>query len=222
MSQFMRKPRVYRGEKISVSYDLPRCMHASECIRGGLTSVFDRERRPWVLPDGADPDRVIDVVERCPSGALHYQRHDGGPDEVAETNSVRPYPRGALHLRGELTLRNADGEVLIEETRLALCRCGRSKNKPFCDYSHHEAGFEAGGELGEAQQLSSTILDTEGPLEITATRNGPLLVRGGFAVRSADNAEIVYGEEQAFCRCGGSGNKPYCDGSHRKNGFEAE
>jgi CDGSH-type Zn-finger protein/uncharacterized Fe-S cluster protein YjdI len=215
---------VYRGEKISVSYDLPRCMHASECVKGGLTAVFDRERRPWVLPDGADPDRVVDVVERCPSGALHYERHDGGADEVAETNSVRPQPRGALYLRGDLTLQAADGEAVTEEVRLALCRCGASTNKPFCDYRHHAAGFEGGGELGawEGYELSEQILDTEGPLTITPLSNGPLLVEGAFALRSADNDRIVYGERAKFCRCGQSGNKPFCDGTPKRGGLEAE
>lgn len=221
MAEPKRKPRTYRGEKISVSYDLPRCMHASECIRGGLTAVFDRERRPWVLPDGADPNRVIDVVERCPSGALHYERHDGGPNEAAETNSVRPQPRSALYLRGDLTLKSADGETLVEETRLALCRCGASNSKPFCDFSHRKAGFDGGGELGDFE-LTDQILDTAGPLTITALRNGPLLAEGAFAVRSADHEEIVYGERAKFCRCGRSDNKPFCDGTHKRVGFEAE
>lgn len=221
MAQPKVKPRVYRGERLSVSYDLPRCMHASECIRSGLTRVFDRERRPWVLPDGADPERVIDVVERCPSGALHYERHDGGPAEAPETNMVRPHPRGALHLRGDLTLTDADGALLLTETRLALCRCGHSRNKPFCDHSHAAAGFDDPGALGPSK-LSAEITDTEGPLSVSAQRNGPLLLSGAFAVRSANHDTIVYGERALLCRCGASANKPFCDNSHLRIGFEAE
>jgi CDGSH-type Zn-finger protein/uncharacterized Fe-S cluster protein YjdI len=221
MADVKSKPRMYRGERISVGYDLSRCMHASECIRGGLTGVFDRERRPWVLPDGADPERVVDVVERCPSGALQYQRHDGAPTEASETNSVRPQPHSALYLRGELTLKGADGAIVVEGTRLALCRCGHSRNKPFCDFSHHDAAFDDGGALGSSK-LAPEVIDTEAPLEIKASKDGPLRISGPFALRSADHADVRYGHKAAFCRCGHSANKPFCDGSHRRMGFSSD
>ena len=66
--------RTYTGEKIDVSYDRALCWHAAECIRG-LPEVFHPENRPWITPDAADPDLVAEVVRRCPSGALRYERH---------------------------------------------------------------------------------------------------------------------------------------------------
>ncbi len=216
-----RKPRIYRGEKIDVGYNLARCMHASECVRSGLTRVFDRDRRPWVDPDGASPERIVDVIEHCPSGALFYDRKDAAPQEATETNSLRPHPDGALYVRGQATLLGPDGEELASSPRLALCRCGHSRDKPFCDYSHHAASFEDPGRLGESR-LGTTVIDTEAPLEITASRDGPLRMSGPFALRSADDAHFAYGEKASFCRCGHSGNKPFCDGSHRREGFRSD
>lgn len=57
-------------------------------------------------------------------------------------------------------------------------------------------------------------------VEITATPNGPLLVRGPIRVVQPDGT-VEDLPRAAFCRCGQSGNKPFCDGSHRETGFRA-
>ncbi|MEM7735264.1 MAG: CDGSH iron-sulfur domain-containing protein [Deinococcota bacterium] len=222
-------PKKYRGEVINVTYDVKRCMHAAECVKSGLSQVFDMNRRPWVNPDGADADKVIDVVERCPSGALQYafvedadtHLNTSETNESPETNSVRPQPDSALYVRGDITLKDSDGNVLEQTTRLALCRCGQSNNKPFCDYSHHDAAFEDGGALGTTN-LADAVVDTDGLLELQTTPNGPLLVNGNFALRNASHSRILYGDKAALCRCGQSKNKPFCDGSHSAAGFTAE
>jgi CDGSH-type Zn-finger protein/uncharacterized Fe-S cluster protein YjdI len=216
-------PKKYRGDVINVSYDIKRCMHAAECVKSGLTQVFDMNRKPWVNPDGAAADKVIDVVEGCPSGALQYAFADDADThpEAPETNSVRPQPDSALYVRGDITLKDSDGTVLEQATRLTLCRCGQSNNKPFCDYSHHDANFEDGGALGTTN-LADTVVDTDGPLELQTTPNGPLLVKGNFALRNASHSRILYGDKAALCRCGQSNNKPFCDGSHSAAGFTAE
>ncbi len=213
-----RRLREYKGERITVRYDVRRCMHAAECVNAGLTAVFDNRRRPWVDPDGAEPDKIVDVVERCPSGALSYRWADG-PAEVPEPTVMRPQPGGALHVRGDIRLIGPDGDAITREPRLALCRCGRSGNKPFCDNSH-AAGepFEATGDV-DPDALDGERLDTDAPLEITATRDGPFEVDGPFTLRSADNAVIRWGRSAELCRCGGSSNKPFCDGTHADIGF---
>ena len=135
------KVRHYDDDKIDISYDARRCIHVGKCV-GGLPPVFDTARRPWILPGGAPPDAIAAVIEKCPSGALHYVRRDGGTAEVPPGQAtVVPRPNGPLYLRGCLKLRSANGEVTIEDTRLALCRCGQSHNKPFCDRSHERIGF---------------------------------------------------------------------------------
>ena len=212
MSEAKRTARVYQGKTISVSYDSSRCMHAAKCMRSGLLKVFDNRKRPWVNPDGSSPQKVIDVVERCPSGALQYSYEP--QSEQAETNSIQAYPDGALYLRGEISLIDAKGELIDEGKRFALCRCGQSQNKPFCDYSHHEANFKDAGGIGETK-LTDELLDTEAALAITVSKDGPLLCQGNFSLRSSDNSKVVRGEKAAFCRCGGSQNKPFCDGTHK-------
>jgi uncharacterized Fe-S cluster protein YjdI/CDGSH-type Zn-finger protein len=139
----MRK--VYRGKDIDVSFDLDVCIHIAECLRG-QPEVFKLDRRPWVLPDAADADTVAEVVERCPSGALLYHRHDGGPQESRQGTRVTPLRDGPLLVVGEIEVRHEDGTV---ETlpRATLCRCGFSKHKPFCDNQHLAVGFEAPGSL---------------------------------------------------------------------------
>src|SRR5581483_7232332 len=69
----MRK--TYRGKDVEVTFDLDLCIHIGECLRG-QRSVFMLDRRPWVLPDEGDADEIVEVVERCPSGALQYRRFD--------------------------------------------------------------------------------------------------------------------------------------------------
>lgn len=132
---------------------------------------------------------------------------------------MRPQPDGALHLRGDLRLVGPDDDEITREPRLALCRCGRSGNEPFCDHSHADGDpWRAPGGVA-ADALSGETVDTDAPLEVRAGRDGPLLLRGPFSLRSADGATVRWGEEAALCRCGGSSNRPFCDGTHARIGF---
>jgi uncharacterized Fe-S cluster protein YjdI len=67
--------KTYTGTRVDVSFDPPVCRHAAECVRG-LPAVFDTRRRPWILPDAAPAEQVVEVVGRCPSGALRIERFD--------------------------------------------------------------------------------------------------------------------------------------------------
>lgn len=139
------KIRHYSDDRIDISYDSSRCIHAAECVRG-LPEVFDVGRRPWILPSGAGADAIAAVIGRCPSGALHYTRLDGGaPEASLEQQTIVPMPGGPLYVRGRVQLRTSDGSLIVQDTRVALCRCGKSGNQPFCDNSHSRAGFDAPG-----------------------------------------------------------------------------
>lgn len=133
--------RVYRNDHIAVSWEPRLCIHAGYCFRR-LPHVFKPDERPWVDVDAATPDEIAATVMRCPSGALHFERLDGGPQETvpAET-TVTERPGGPLYVRGHLKIRLQDGSVR-EETRVALCRCGHSANKPFCDGTHRRIDFQ--------------------------------------------------------------------------------
>jgi uncharacterized Fe-S cluster protein YjdI/CDGSH-type Zn-finger protein len=136
--------KVYRGRDIEVSFDLDICIHVAECLRG-QRQVFELNRRPWILPDAAGADEVVDVVRRCPSGALLYRRLDGGAQEDPDgSTTVTPIRNGPLLVSGNIEVRREDGSV---ETlpRATLCRCGESEHKPFCDNQHLKIGFQAPG-----------------------------------------------------------------------------
>jgi uncharacterized Fe-S cluster protein YjdI len=133
--------RKYSGSGIEVSYEAALCIHAKRCVLG-LPDVFDPLKRPWIQPMNADADELVAVIERCPSGALHYERVAGGAEIANGVDSVSLVARGPLYVRGDITLKLPDGTLVRHDTRLALCRCGHSKNKPYCDNSHIEADFE--------------------------------------------------------------------------------
>ena len=136
--------RHYANNAIDISYP-HRCIHAAERIRG-LPTVFDSRRRPWIVPSAASADEIANVIAKCPSGALHFRRRDGGPSETPqEPTTIVPAPGGPLYVRGLIQLRSADGTTVFEDVRMALCRCGQSHNKPFCDNSHLYAGFHDPG-----------------------------------------------------------------------------
>jgi uncharacterized Fe-S cluster protein YjdI len=124
----------YKGQAVDVSFDPARCRHAAECVRG-LGAVFDTSRRPWILPDGADPEDVVRVVAHCPTGALrtHPVGRTMREQPVAPTQ-VTVLPGGPVLLRGDLQVSGAGGAV-AREARAALCSCGSTANAPYCDGS---------------------------------------------------------------------------------------
>jgi CDGSH-type Zn-finger protein len=124
-----------------------------------------------------------------------------------------------LYVRGDLDIENAPEDMAGVRFRAALCRCGLSSNKPFCDNSHEEGGFVDRGSVGDT---GPGALTEGGQLAIKPAKNGPLLLRGNFSIRAGSGRAAWQGTKAALCRCGTSKNKPFCDGSHKAAGFEAE
>jgi uncharacterized Fe-S cluster protein YjdI len=133
--------RTYANDAIEVHWEPRLCIHVQNCVHK-LPQVFKAEERPWIVVDGADADAIAATVEACPTGALHYRRLDGGAqEEASDETTVEPRSNGPLFVRGHLRIVDDDGAVIREDTRVALCRCGASGNKPFCDGSHRRIGF---------------------------------------------------------------------------------
>ena len=133
--------REYRGRDIAVGWYASRCIHAAACIRA-LPQVFNAKRRPWIEVDAASADAVADAVQRCPTGALHFVRLDQGPPEsVPESPEVRSVADGPYYIKGTVEVMDEDGNVYVRDTRIALCRCGKSKHAPLCDNTHRATGF---------------------------------------------------------------------------------
>ena len=131
----------YRTNEIAVIWEPRYCIHSARCIAGNV-AVFDPRERPWVHADRAPADETARIIATCPTGALHYQRLDGAPQEpVPTTTTVDVQPNGPLFLRGDIEVKDANGAVIRRDTRVALCRCGHSRQKPFCDNSHRMVNF---------------------------------------------------------------------------------
>lgn len=213
----------YENKEIRITYDLKRCIHAAECVKG-LRAVFDPDKRPWIRPDNANAERISEVATRCPTGALHFERLDGGPGEKKpERNSISITPDGPVYIRGDIEIRDHGDTVLLKDTRFALCRCGKSNNKPACDNSHAESGFEAPSYFDESHIEGS---ETDGhsqsqPLILKIMKDGPVLVEGAYQIYSHSSPPAHSRKTIALCRCGGSSNKPFCDGTHKKIGFKS-
>jgi uncharacterized Fe-S cluster protein YjdI len=135
-----RVMREYATEEIVVEWEPRLCFHSQNCVRA-LPQVFDDSRRPWVKADAASADAVEAAVARCPSGALRTRRLTGHSALPARPPEVRATANGPLLLSGGVRILDADGNLLYAGERAALCRCGGSSNKPFCDGTHKTNGF---------------------------------------------------------------------------------
>lgn len=216
----MANEKLYTSPDIDVTFDGRRCIHAAYCLRG-QPAVFNNQRRPWIDPNQAPADEIAAVIHRCPSGALHYHRKDGGRAETAdEHNTIWVQKDGPLYLRGRIHVRTADGRFEIEDVRMALCRCGLSKNKPFCDNSHFRISFSDPGLLQD--ELPEELVEDDRGLEILPETNGPLRLSGIFTIYDSTGRLRFRSQRSVLCRCGGSSRKPFCDGTHRTNGFTTE
>ena len=104
--------------------------------------MFALERRPWVDVEGSDAELVAATVRACPTNALRYKGLSIPDEEPDVPTTVDVRPNGAVYVRGRIRLRvPGRGHETVEECRVALCRCGASHNKPFCDNSHRLIGF---------------------------------------------------------------------------------
>jgi CDGSH-type Zn-finger protein/uncharacterized Fe-S cluster protein YjdI len=205
----------YQGSSIVVRFDGAKCIHSRHCVLDQPQVFRANVPDPWIFPDSASTEAIVQVAHACPSGAITYERADGGLQEsVPAVNVVRVRENGPLAFRADLEIEGA------RAIRATLCRCGASNNKPYCDASHATAGFVATGE--PATQPSEPLQQRDGCVVVRPILNGPLEVSGNLELCSGTGRTINRAQKCFLCRCGHSGNKPYCDGAHKKIGFRAE
>jgi CDGSH-type Zn-finger protein/uncharacterized Fe-S cluster protein YjdI len=204
------------GRDLTLIYEGKKCIHSRFCVTWGPKVFIANVKGPWINPDAMSTDALTEIAHVCVSGAIRYQRKDGGPDEQAPpVNLISVREGGPYALKADIRLDGAPAGNF----RYTLCRCGASKNKPFCDGSHHDAKFDASGEppTGKADMLPVR----DGPLEVTPLTDGPLQVRGNMEIISGTGRVVARLESAKLCRCGGSSTKPFCDGTHTRNGFRS-
>jgi CDGSH-type Zn-finger protein/uncharacterized Fe-S cluster protein YjdI len=203
------------GRGLTLLFSAKRCIHARHCVLGQPAVFKANVEGPWIDPDAASTEGLITVAHMCPSGAIAYERVDGGaPEAPPPVNLIQIRENGPLGVRAELRI---DGTAV--GFRATLCRCGASKNKPYCDGSHVEIGFTATGD--PATRPSEPLIARGGLLEVEPETNGPLVVTGNLEICAGTGRTVDRVVSAKLCRCGGSANKPFCDNTHRINGFRS-
>jgi CDGSH-type Zn-finger protein/uncharacterized Fe-S cluster protein YjdI len=201
------------GEELTLLYDGKKCIHARFCVTGAPKVFLANVKGPWIHPDAMNVAGLVEIAHACPSGAIRYRRKDGRGDETPPpVNLIALREAGPYAVRGDIRLDGESGNY-----RVTLCRCGASKNKPFCDGSHHEAGFSASGEPPTTKAEMLAVRD--GPLAIDPQTDGPLQIRGNLEITSGTGRVVARVTSARLCRCGASNSKPFCDGSHVRIGF---
>jgi len=204
------------SESIEIHFRAQRCIHARHCVTAAPTVFLANVQGPWIHPETMSVERLADVAHACPSGAISYRRLDGQPEEpVPPVNLATIREAGPLAIHADMLLNGSPAGY-----RATLCRCGASRHKPFCDGSHKEVTFTASGE--PATQTADALAHRDGPLRVDPQPDGPLAVAGNLEIVSGTGRIVARVTEARLCRCGGSQNKPFCDGTHGRIGFRAD
>ena len=206
---------IARSDSIEIRFDGKRCIHSRQCVLNAPGVFLANVEGPWLHPETASAEHLVHVAQSCPSGAITYRRLDGGDEEkTPEVNMAFLRQNGPYALHADLRI---EGQPPIH--RATLCRCGQSKNKPFCDNSHIEAGFEA---TGEPETVPSDPLEERGgKLRVSPKKDGPLAIHGSLEICCGTGRTVTRVQSANLCRCGASSNKPFCDGSHARVGFKS-
>lgn len=135
--------KTYTNGEITIVWKPDVCIHSKLCWTQ-LREVFNPKARPWITMAGANTQRIIEQVDRCPSKALSYFRHEESiqAEDVKAESIVEPLPNGPLLVYGNLIVKSADGHETQKNKVTAFCRCGASSNKPYCDGSHLAVEFQ--------------------------------------------------------------------------------
>lgn len=131
----------YQNGSTTVIWKPDLCYHSKNCVKN-LPEVFDPDKKPWIRVDNAAEEELRRVIDMCPSGALSY-RVAGQTEQRSGEVSIEVTPNGPVLVKGSVRLKIGDGEEQPEQRVIALCRCGASEKKPYCDGSHVRIGFRA-------------------------------------------------------------------------------
>jgi len=203
------------SDDITIHFDTRRCIHSRSCVLNAPRVFLANVEGPWLHPEADSVEHLTQIAHACPSGAITYERLDGGPEESApEVNVISLRQNGPYAIHSTLNI-----DEQSDMFRATLCRCGKSKNKPFCDNSHIEAEFEANGE--PATVPSEPLAERGGEMHVVPVKDGPLKIRGPMEICSGTGRTVSRTKYAKLCRCGGSSTKPFCDDTHLRIGFRS-
>ena len=144
--------RDYTNGEITVYWRPKLCIHATTCY-SQLIEVFNPRKRPWVDMSGATSDKIIDIVNKCPTDALTYlYNKDIGQIVATSKKEDAPEPvkpieiqimrDGPIVVYGKISLIDKEGKSYKTYSITSFCRCGASGNMPFCDGTHRKIAFQ--------------------------------------------------------------------------------
>lgn len=134
----------YTNNEIKVFWKSELCIHSANCVNS-LNAVFNPKQKPWINMQAASTEKIISAVNNCPSGALTYKWKDEMEEEKQNEQSsvmIQVNAGGPYLVKGSVVVVDKDGSETIKEGTIALCRCGGSQNKPYCDGSHTNIEFD--------------------------------------------------------------------------------
>jgi len=135
----------YTNGEITIVWKPNSCIHSTLCWKDetGLPEVFNPRVKPWIKPEGSHTSKIIEHVKKCPSGALSYYYNDKveGATEVSSETKIEAVSNGPLLVYGNVLIKESSGNEIKRNNVTALCRCGKSGNKPYCDGSHVKEKF---------------------------------------------------------------------------------
>lgn len=135
----------YTNGEVTVVWKPSMCIHSTICWKEatGLPQVFNPRKKPWIEIAGAGTEHIVAQVDKCPSGALSFFYNDTVQDEevISQETKIEIMPNGPLLVYGNITVKDKDGTETHKHKVTAFCRCGQSKNKPYCDGSHIATAF---------------------------------------------------------------------------------
>lgn len=139
----------YTKEELTIVWKPNQCAHSRICW-SELKAVFDPSKRPWVNMEGASKEKIIEQVLKCPSGALHFIMNEEIKQENKDANmmsdpiqntNILIKPNGPILITTDCQITHSNGDREIKQGTTALCRCGASGNKPYCDGTHNKINF---------------------------------------------------------------------------------
>ena len=139
--------REYSNGEIIVYWKPRKCIHSTICYTE-LIKVFNPTKRPWIDMKGSSTEKIIEIVNKCPTDALTYKRinpdnqiAEPGPDENNELTEIKVMKDGPIVVKGNFNIIGGNKDYR-QYKMISFCRCGASKDMPLCDGTHQKIGFK--------------------------------------------------------------------------------
>ena len=153
LNAFKKNPEIvkeYSNGEVTVFWRAELCIHSANCMIG-MPEVFNPKKKPWINIHASDSKEIMHIIDTCPSRALTYLKSTkfvtskprATPKKKAKFARVQILKNGPALITGNFIIRDSKKKkIKIDNEVAALCRCGSSKKKPFCDGSHLSVGFK--------------------------------------------------------------------------------